>query len=77
MRIVDLTPHVTPSKQKFIDARRVDEGVLLKYKHEHSDEVLMITQGTKNVIPSKGYWCSIHGGFNYGPCTCRYETRII
>jgi hypothetical protein len=38
--------------------------------------VIQITQGVRNVIPSEGYWCTVHGGFNYVPCTCNYVTRI-
>jgi hypothetical protein len=70
------TPHITPMKQKFLDARRADGGVVIGYKHENSDEVIQITEGVKNVIPSEGYWCTVHGGFNYVPCSCTYETRI-
>lgn len=68
--------HFTPSKQKFLDARRIDGGVLIQYRHRNSDEVWMITQGTKTVLPATGHYCSVHGGFNYTPCTCGYETRI-
>ena len=69
--------HVTPMKQQFLDARRIDNGVLISRKHRNSDEVLLITQGTKNVIPETGFYCSVHGGFNYEPCSCSCETRIF
>lgn len=68
---------MTPMKQRFLDARRVDSGVLIQFKHRNSDEVLVVTEGTKEVIPSTGYWCSAHGGFLFERCPCNLHKPVL
>lgn len=77
MRDYSKFEHITPMRQRFIDARRIDNGVLISRKHRNSDEVLVITQGTKWIVPETGYYCSAHGGWSMERCECNYETRIL